>query len=183
MVAVAPTVRDITRDEYRQVFGLLPTSVVAITGTAEDGSPLGFVVGTFQSLSIDPPLAAFSVDKSSSTWPTIRTLERFTANVLSTAQLDVCKALSRKGPDKFAGLDYELSSNGSPRLAGSTAWLECSVLSEIVAGDHYVVVGSINHMESGDKDALVFLGGKFGEVSTWNHPTPEPKPIAEEVKA
>lgn len=111
---------------YRQVFGLLPTGVVAITGLANDGKPLGLVVGTFQSLSLEPALVTFCVDKSSSTWPALRSLERFTANILSTEQLSVCRALSRKGEDKFQGIEYEESTVGTPRGSstprpGSTA--------------------------------------------------------------
>lgn len=173
----------ITAAEYRQIFGLLPTGVVAITGMTGEEKPVGFVVGTFQSLSIDPPLVAFSVDKSSSTWPTIRSLEQFTANILSTEQLPVCKALSRKGADKFEGLDFVHSPLGTPSLPGSTAWIHCNVLSEIVAGDHYVVVGAITEMTEGSGEALVFRGGKFGEFDQWDRPAPHPKPIAEETAA
>ncbi|QVQ51736.1 flavin reductase family protein [Spiractinospora alimapuensis] len=169
----------VTPEDYRSIFGLLPTGVVAITGMTPDDRPLGFVVGTFQSLSLDPPLVTFCVDKSSSTWPWLRSMERFTANVLSTDQLSVCKALSRKGPDKFTGLSYDRSTVDAPRLRGSTAWIDCDVLSEIVAGDHYVIVGSVVAMEAGAGDALMFRGGTFGEFTLWDGPAPEPKPIAE----
>lgn len=169
--------------DYRKIFGTIPTGVVAITGTSVEDKPLGFVVGTFQSLSIDPPLAAFSVDKGSSTWPTIRTLENFTANVLSTEQLPVCKALSRRGQDKFEGLDHAKGPHGNPRLPHSVAWIDCNVLYEIVAGDHYIIVATITGMEEGQGEPLVFKGGKFGEFDQWDKPAPEPKPIAEEVEA
>ncbi|MDF2051654.1 flavin reductase family protein [Arthrobacter sp. Cr_A7] len=160
----------ITPGVYRQVFGLLPTGVVAITGLTDGGKPLGFVVGTFQSLSLEPPLVTFCVDKSSSTWPALRSLGRFTANILSTEQLGVCKALSRKGEDKFQGIDYEGSVLGTPRILGSTAWIDCQVLSEVVAGDHFMIVGAVKAMEAGAGDALLFRGGKFGDYNQW--PTP-----------
>lgn len=170
----------ITAAEYRQVFGLLPTGVVAITGLTEEQKPMGFVVGTFQSLSLDPPLVTFCVDKSSSTWPTLRALGRFTANILSTEQLPVCKALSRKGEDKFQGLAYEQSPIGTPRLDGATAWIDCEVVSEVVAGDHFMIVGSVSAMVPGTGDALMFRGGKFGECTLWPAPAPasatEPAP-------
>ncbi|HKU12387.1 MAG TPA: flavin reductase family protein [Sinomonas sp.] len=169
----APT-RAVTSSEYRQVFGLLPTGVVAITGFSE-GKPMGFVVGTFQSLSLDPPLVTFCVDKSSSTWPRLRNLERFTANVLSTAQLPVCRALARKGEDKFAGIEYEASRIGTPRILGSTAWIDCRVVSEVVAGDHYMIVGSVSAMESGEGEALMFRGGRFGEYLLWPAPDTAPQ--------
>lgn len=169
--------------DYRQVFGLLPTGVTAITGTSAEDKPVGFVVGTFQSLSIDPPLVAFSVDQGSSTWPTIRSLENFTANILSTGQLAVCSALALRGIDKFKDLVHEKGPKGNPRLPGSTAWLDCNVLYEVVAGDHYIVVATIIGMEIGSGDALVFQGGKFGEFTKWDEPAPAPKPIAEETPA
>lgn len=156
----------------RQVFGALPTGVTAITGLTSEGAPRGFVVGTFQSLSLDPPLVTFCVDKSSSTWPTLRSLGRFTANILSTEQLPVCRALSRKGDEKFRGIEYEESPLGTPRIPGAVAWVDCEVLSEVVAGDHYVIVGSIEELAAGEGEALMFRGGEFGEFTRW--PTPGP---------
>ncbi|MCA4133428.1 flavin reductase family protein [Arthrobacter sp. M4] len=175
----------ITATEYRQVLGLLPTGVVAITGFTDEGNPMGFVVGTFQSLSLEPPLITFCVDKSSSTWPTLRNLGRFTANILSTEQLPVCRALSRKGDDKFAGIEYEASPIGTPRILGSTAWIDCRVVSEVVAGDHYMIVGSVTAMEAGEGEALMFRGGKFGEYLLWPSPetTPATTPAPEKKKA
>lgn len=177
--------------EYRRVFGTLPTGVTAITGLTDDGSPRGLIVGTFQSLSLDPPLATFCVDKSSSTWPTLRSLGRFTANILSTDQLSVCRALSRKGDEKFRDVDYTESVIGTPRITGSAAWVDCDVLSEVVAGDHFVIVGAIHTLEAGNGEALMFRGGKFGDFNLW--PTPEstptastptvPNPTAEKVSA
>ncbi|MCU1566357.1 MAG: hypothetical protein JWQ56_1294 [Pseudarthrobacter sp.] len=170
MTTAATLPAAITPGDYRQVFGLLPTGVVAITGLTNDGKPLGFVVGTFQSLSLEPALVTFCVDKSSSTWPALRSLGRFTANILSTQQLGVCKALSRKGDDKFQGIDYEESALGTPRILFSTAWIDCQVLSEVVAGDHYMIVGAVKAMEAGTGNALMFRGGKFGDYNQW--PTP-----------
>jgi hypothetical protein len=45
---------DITPAFYRQVLGKLPTGVTAITGVNDDDEKLGLVVGTFQSLSLEP---------------------------------------------------------------------------------------------------------------------------------
>ena len=154
----------------RQVFGALPTGVTAITGLTSDGAPRGFVVGTFQSLSLDPPLVTFCVDKSSSTWPTLRSLGRFTANILSTSQLPVCRALSRKGEQKFHGIDYEESLVGTPRICGATAWIDCEVISEVVAGDHFVIIGAIQTIVPGGGEALMFRGGGFGEFIQWPNP-------------
>ncbi|MCY1160185.1 MAG: oxidoreductase [Citricoccus sp.] len=171
-IIVSPETHAIDPATQRQVFGALPTGVTAITGLTEAGAPRGFVVGTFQSLSLDPPLVTFCVDKGSSTWPTLRSLGRFTANILSTKQLPVCRALSRKGDEKFHGVEYHESPLGTPRIDGATAWIDCEVLSEVVAGDHYMIVGSIEELILGEGEALMFRGGKFGEFTQWPAPVP-----------
>ncbi|WP_219844152.1 flavin reductase family protein [Arthrobacter sp. MYb222] len=174
-IIVTPQNTGIDPAEYRKVFGALPTGVTAITGMTAAGKPMGFVVGTFMSLSLEPPLVTFCVDKGSSTWPTLRSLGRFTANILSTEQLPVSRALSRKGVDKFEGIDYEIGANGTPRIAGASAWIDCEVLSEVVAGDHYMIVGGVETMEATEREALLFRGGKFGDFNLWPAPAPTEK--------
>jgi len=159
-----------TPDDQRAIFGLQPTGTVAITGMDADNNPTGFVVGTFQSLSLEPPLVTFCIANTSSTWPTLRSQGRFTANLLGTTQLDACKALGRKGVDKFNGLKWEPGPIGTPRLTGSVAWVDCHVLSEVIAGDHFVIVGSVAAIEKGSGHALIFCGRQFGEARLWTHP-------------
>lgn len=153
----------ITPAYYRQILGLLPTGVTAITGVNDDDEKLGLVVGTFQSLSLEPPLVMFCVDKSSSTWPKLRKLQNFTANILSDDQIPICRSLSRKGPQKFEGLPCTTGPLGTPHLEGATAYIDCVVTAEVVVGDHYMVVGSVTSMGQGQGDALLFRGGKFGQ--------------------
>ncbi|MDF2051911.1 flavin reductase family protein [Arthrobacter sp. Cr_A7] len=162
---------DITPAFYRQVLGKLPTGVTAITGVNDDKEKLGLVVGTFQSLSLEPPLVMFCVDKSSSSWPKLRKLKNFTANILADDQIPICRSLSRKGPEKFEGLPSTDGPLGTPHLDGAIAYIDCVVTAEIVVGDHYMVVGAVTHMAEGSGDALLFRGGKFGQYQPIEIPT------------
>jgi flavin reductase (DIM6/NTAB) family NADH-FMN oxidoreductase RutF len=159
----APAPAEITAAFYRQVLGLLPTGVTAITGVNDDDEKLGLIVGTFQSLSLEPPLVMFCVDRSSSTWPRLRKLQNFTANILADDQIAVCRSLSRKGPRKFDDLPCTAGPLGTPRLDGAAAYIDCTVTAEVVVGDHYMVVGSVTAMEQGTGGALLFRGGTFGQ--------------------
>lgn len=148
--------------EHRKLFRHLPTGVVAITGVDEDGEELGMVVGTFQSLSVDPPLVMFSVDRSSSTWPRLRRLGTFSASVLGAEQESTCRALSRKGPRKLEDVARHNGPLGNPRLDGAVIWLDCRVTNEVLVGDHFMVVGEVLDVTEGDGRALLFLGREFG---------------------
>lgn len=156
----------ITSEHYRKVMGRLPTGVVAITGLDPDGDNLGFIVGSFHSLSLDPPIVTFSVANTSSTWPRIRRQQVFTANVLSAGQLDVCRALASKGPDKFDTIAHAAGPLGAPRLTGALAFVDCTVQAEVLVGDHFMVVGTVEAMEAADGEPLLFQGGQYGTYTS-----------------
>lgn len=149
--------------DFRQVLGTYPTGVCAITALDPSGNPIGMVVGTFTSVSLDPPLVGFLPDKSSSTWPLIEGAGRFCVNVLGSDQQAVCRQIAGRGPDKFAGLDYALSDHGVPVIAGAIAVIECAIDAVLEAGDHWFVLGKVLRLKSTrDEDPMLFHRGRYG---------------------
>ena len=49
---------------FRAILGHYPTGVCVITSIDEDGSPIGMTVGTFTSVSLSPPLVAWTPRKT-----------------------------------------------------------------------------------------------------------------------
>ena len=62
-------------DLYRKVLGRYPTGVTLVTGMG-DGEPLAMVIGSFVSVSMDPPLVGFLPGRDSHTWPLIQEIGR-----------------------------------------------------------------------------------------------------------
>lgn len=152
--------------EFRRVLGHYPTGVCAITAV-EDGAPLGMVVGSFTSVSLDPPLVAFFPDRSSSTWPRIAQTGRFCVNVLSARQLDVCRALAaRSAGSKFDSVPHSASPQGLPVIDGCIAWIDCTLDAVHEAGDHFIVVGKVDALEAQHPELpLLFFQGGYGQFS------------------
>lgn len=156
---------DITIDPsaFRRVLGAYPTGVCAITALGENGRPIGMIVGTFTSASLNPPLVGFLPDKRSSTWRQIEIAGRFCVNVLGSDQQTVCRRVAAKGDDKFGGHDFFISDHKLPVITGSIARIECTVHSLTDAGDHWFVLGNVLHIEiSRDDDPLLFHKGRYG---------------------
>lgn len=152
---------------FRNVLGNFPTGVVAVTSVDADGAPVGMAVGSFTSVSLDPPLVAFLPDKSSSTFPKVRQSGRFCVNILSARQQDVCRKLSQKGVDKFAALDWAPSPTGLPRVQGSIAWIDCRIEDIHDAGDHHIVVGRVSSLDVDEVDSpLIFFQGGYGRFAS-----------------
>lgn len=149
--------------QFRKVLGAYPTGVCAITALGADGNPLGMVVGTFTSVSLDPPLVGFLPDKSSSTWPMIEATGQFCVNVLGSDQQATCRNLAARGPDKFAEVEWTRSANGTPEIAGCIAYIDCAIANVVEAGDHWFVLGRVVAMDvARDEDPMLFHRGRYG---------------------
>lgn len=151
---------------FRRVLGHYPTGVCAVTAVEPDGLASGMIVGSFTSVSLDPPLVAFFPDKSSTTWPRIARAGLFCVNVLARDQQDLCRRFASKGGDKFGGLPYRLSNNGSPVLDDVIAWIDCTLDTVHEAGDHFIVLGRVSELDIARADApLLFFRGEYGSFA------------------
>lgn len=146
---------------FRQVLGHFPTGVTVITAISND-TPVGLAIGSFSSISLEPPLVGFFADRRSSTWPLIRQAGSFCVNILSDSQEEVSRIFASKSDDRFAGLGWQMTSGGSPRLDGVLAWIDCSIDSVVEIGDHDLCVGRVTELEIGAEGApLVFFRGGY----------------------
>ncbi|WP_420145750.1 flavin reductase family protein [Sphingobium sp.] len=151
---------------FRRVLGHYPTGVCAVTAIEADGTPVGMVVGSFNSVSLDPPLVAFFPAKSSGTWPRIQAVGKFCVNVLASDQKALCRQIAAPGPDKFTGVSHRTSANGSPILDDVVAWIDCTLDAVHEAGDHDIVVGRVVALEVDRPGSpLLFFQGNYGEFS------------------
>jgi flavin reductase (DIM6/NTAB) family NADH-FMN oxidoreductase RutF/DNA-binding IclR family transcriptional regulator len=152
--------------DYRRVLGNFPTGVVVVTAALDEG-PVGMVVGSFTSVSLDPPLVAFLPMKSSSSFQKLSRSTTFCVNFLGAHQEALCRTFASKAPDKFAGLDWLRAPSGSPILPGVTGWVDCALDTVHDAGDHVIVVGRVNGLSTGNDIApLLFFRGGYGRFST-----------------
>jgi len=146
----------------RQVLSHVPTSVVVVTAMAR-GVPVGLTVGSFSSVSLDPPLVNFFIDLKSKTWPRLNESSTFTVNVLGKDHAHLCKAFSRPAADRFDGVDWTPSpTSGNPVLREANVALDCSRYKIEILGDHVQVVGRVRAMQAQAPDLpLVFYRGAF----------------------
>jgi flavin reductase (DIM6/NTAB) family NADH-FMN oxidoreductase RutF len=159
---VEPEEASIDAARFRQVLGHFCTGVTVITAV-DDGQPAGLAVGSFSSLSLDPPLVLFCADKGSSTFPKIRAAGVFCVNILADDQEDICRVFAAKGDDKFAGMGWKKSGTGSPILDGVLAWIDCEVADLVEEGDHFIVVGRVKELEVVHEGGpLLFFRGGYG---------------------
>ncbi|WP_424863289.1 flavin reductase family protein [Streptomyces sp. MMS24-I29] len=185
-----PDLRAVTEDErapvdpaeFRRVLGHFASGVTLVTahdpgdGDGAPGSAAGFACQSFASLSLDPPMVAFMVARTSTTWPRIARAGAFCVNVLGASQEALCRSFAVSGADKFAGVAYEPAPmTGSPLLGGVPAWIDCRIHAVHTGGDHLIVVGRVEALgasgtpNSADADGpLLFHRGRFGRFESFS---------------
>jgi 3-hydroxy-9,10-secoandrosta-1,3,5(10)-triene-9,17-dione monooxygenase reductase component len=149
---------------FRDSLGRFATGVAFVTA-APDGEPAGLIVNSLASVSLEPALVSFCPSRSSLTWQRMRRTGRFGVNVLGRQHERFAMRATPAGADRFAGIDWEPGPHGSPLITDALAALECEVVTEHPAGDHWIVVGQIDALyTSPNKDPLLFFAGAFGAL-------------------
>ena len=151
--------------EFRRVLGHYPTGVTVVTAVSEAG-PVGLAIGSFGSVSLEPPLVMFCPGKSSNSWPVIEASGSFCVNVLAEDQADVSSLFAGRDVDKFAAVAWGTRATGSPVIEGCLAWIDCTIETTHEGGDHWIVVGRVVDLGVGrpDDTPLIFFKGGYGSV-------------------
>jgi len=107
---------------FREVLGQYPTGVVVVTATDNAGDAIGMTVGSFTSVSLDPPLVAFLPSKTSSSWRALRESgDSFCINVLGASQEDVCRAVTMNSTASRCMSRLPVTRSSTEPWCGSTA--------------------------------------------------------------
>lgn len=151
-------------DDFRHVMSLSPTPVTIVTADADDG-PQGIVIGSFVSVSLEPPLVGFFVGKWTRMWQPMNEAKAYCINMLAEDQAALSKLFVTHGVDRFAGTDWEAAGNGAPGLAGAVAWIEARPYSVTDAGDHDLVLLEVTSLRVGRSvGPLIYHRGVYSAV-------------------
>lgn len=141
----------LTPDEYKQVFRRHAAGVAVVT--LRDGDRLvGFTATSVISVSAAPPLLAFSLASTSSSWPALSRAATVAVSFLAEGQEDVSTRFATSGIDRFADGGWSALPSGEPVLDGAQAWVRARVVQRTPVGDSYLV--SLRALAHGVADAL-----------------------------
>lgn len=144
---------------FRKALGCFASGVTVVTSVTDGGRPVGVTVSAFNSVSLDPPLVLFCLDKGTSSVEAFRA-GHFAINILQEDQRQLSIQFASRMEDKWHGVSFETNAHGVPLLNDCLARLECSVHEVVEAGDHLVVIGRVEELDyqTGGQPLLYFRG-------------------------
>lgn len=148
---------------YRRTLGSYPTGVSVITVATNEGAS-GMVVGTFTSISLDPPIVGFFPTSNSSTLTDIIQAGHFCVNVLGSDHEHLSRKFCGPREERFDGVATHPARSGAPQLDEALLWIDCTLERVVPVGDHMLVTGRVhdlseNHLQK--TDPLVFHRGSY----------------------
>ncbi len=146
--------------------GCFPTGVAVVTTTSSAAEHMGITVNSFASVSLDPPMVLWCMDKKSDRFRAFTTAPDYTISILGTDHQAVSARLAKQGEHSLEGIELEGTELGPPALRDSLAIFECESEQVHDAGDHVILVGRVIRFHRHDAGApLVFFKGKYGSLA------------------
>lgn len=156
----------IEEGDFRKTLSTFPTGVCIVTTCTPEGKREGLTVSSFNAVSTAPPLVLWSLTRRSASAEAFRSCMYYGINVLCIEQCDLATVFSRRAKDKFAdhGHLFKDGYTGVPLLSGAVATLECRNIEQHYGGDHLIFLGSVEHYQRSDGEALGFYRSRYARL-------------------
>ena len=148
---------------FRRALGNFATGVTVMTAAA-DGERVGMTANSFNSVSLDPPLVLWSIDKRATSLAVFDKASHYAVNVLAADQIDLSNQFARPSADKFAGVACEQGAGGAPLLPDCAARFQCELQQKLDGGDHWILIGRVLAFDDLGRAPLLYHQGVYSSV-------------------
>ena len=135
----------LTGEDLRAVMRHVPSPVTIVTFAGPDGAR-GITIGSFTSVSLDPPLISFNVMYASSMHDVLRDAKSYIVQILSEDQVALSERFSipdQSSAAQFKDVLHHLDNEEIPLLDNVLAVLRCRPFKVVPAGDHSLFIGEV----------------------------------------
>ena len=149
----------------RDALGCFTTGVCVVTAATDTGV-IGLTINSFASVSLDPPLVLWSLDRASDRAEAFHIVDRFAINVLSSEMQEISSALAKKGAHAVPPEALDPGPHEVPILHGALAQFICTVENRHDGGDHVIFVGRVTEFRQNDgAGPLIYYRGKYRSLA------------------
>lgn len=154
---------------FRRALGNFATGVIVVTAQDDDGNKVGMTANSFTSVSLDPPLILWCVDKRANSYSVFHQAQYFAVNVLAADQIHISNNFARYKEDRFSGVPHQEGIGKSLLIDDVSAQFECELIEEIDAGDHIILLGKVLSFKDFGRAPLLYHQGAYSAL--FPHPS------------
>jgi 3-hydroxy-9,10-secoandrosta-1,3,5(10)-triene-9,17-dione monooxygenase reductase component len=147
--------KEMNTKKLKKCLSLFATGITSIV-TKKSKNYIGITVNSFSSVSLEPPLVMWCIDKKSSSIKSfLKVKNKYEIIFLSKSQRTIS--------NKFASADNEVSSLSLNNIKkNSLGYMICTFYKKLSAGDHYIILHKVKTFKVlNDKKPLLFFKSKY----------------------
>jgi len=150
--------------DFRRALGNFATGVTVITAQDSAGNKVGVTANSFNSVSLDPALILWSIDKRSGSKEVFLRASHFAVNVLAADQVKISNHFARPATDKFVHIELAEGLGGALLIPNCAAHFECERYQTIEGGDHIIIIGQVKRFSDKGRAPLLYHQGVYAAV-------------------
>jgi flavin reductase (DIM6/NTAB) family NADH-FMN oxidoreductase RutF len=147
----------------KDAFGRFATGVTVAGCAGPGGRPVLITVNSFASVSLDPPLVLWCIERRTSTFPAFMSADAYSVSVLRADQQVLSERFALHDPPPLLPHEYEIWATGAPILKERLAAFDCRITSRHVAGDHVILVAEVVKFEARDGAPLLYFASRYSK--------------------
>lgn len=156
-----------TADSLRSIMRETPSPVTIVTSRNQQ-EMRGATIGSFTSLSMDPPLISFNLKLNSQMHQVMTGGIHFAVHIPSRQQSELCSRFARSNTepeDLFSDIGYTMNDHGIPILDNTRGVIHCVKHANFLAGDHDIIIGMVTDVtQTLKEDPLLYYNRSFHEL-------------------
>lgn len=147
--------------ELRQALGSFATGITVVTTLGTGRQPVGITVNSFNSVSLEPPLVLWSLDRHTNCFDDFVQAPSFAVHILASDQQALSERFATVGTDRFADIQYSTGLSGIPVLPHYSACFQCTMEHQYEGGDHIILVGRVTEFTDNQLPPLLYYRGQY----------------------
>lgn len=150
---------------FRRALGNFATGVTIVTAQTATGEKVGVTANSFNSVSLDPALILWSIDKRSGSHEVFQQATHFAVNILAADQIELSNHFARPKNDKFTGIPYTLGrESNAPLFEHCSARFQCEKYQQLDGGDHWILIGQVIAFDDLGRSPLLYHQGAYSAI-------------------
>ncbi|MCK5190635.1 MAG: flavin reductase family protein [Methylococcales bacterium] len=158
----------VNEHDFKNALKLWASGVTVVTSKTEKNGLKGMTATSFTSVSLDPPQILVCINKTADTGDAVLEGKSFAINILKADQQDISNqfAGSTSQEQRFANVNWHEGETGSPVIDDALASIECTVVQQVLAGTHWVIIGEVQSVSCRTGEPLLYYNSAYRELTT-----------------
>jgi flavin reductase (DIM6/NTAB) family NADH-FMN oxidoreductase RutF len=154
--------------DFKEALKLWASGVTVVTSQTEKHGLKGMTATSFSSVSLDPPQVLVCINQTADTGDAVLEGKSFAVNILTAEQQEVSNQFAggASQEERFANVNWHQGETGSPMLDDALVSIECTVVQQVLAGSHWVVIGEVQAVECRSGDPLLYYNSGYRELTS-----------------